>query len=299
MLWAEVAGAPVKPVEGRDGNRVPLLRTGFRPDGPYMVAFVYLHAGAPFAKKGDMQMVLPKMDVPIGLVHWELFLPEQYRADRFGGNMLDAELIGGTGSELPGGSGGVVGGGTYSPAPPAMPIAAAPGQIVGRIVDQSGAPLPGVTVVAAGTGPRQSASTDGNGNFVLSGVPSGPVTVTSQLAGFANVQRSLIFDQRPRRVDVVMQVGAATETDTVTAEAPVLKAPGEHTYKTTADQERAAAARQQAQNEPSANVQNLQRRASGVLPVRIEVPRAGTSHRFVKPLVIDEETVVTFRYKRR
>jgi hypothetical protein len=36
-----------------------------------------------------------------------------------------------------------------------------------------------------------------------------------------------------------------------------------------------------------------------VLPVRIDVPRAGTSHRFLKPLVIDEETVVSFRYKRR
>jgi hypothetical protein len=47
------------------------------------------------------------------------------------------------------------------------------------------------------------------------------------------------------------------------------------------------------------NVQSLQRRASGVLPVRIDVPRAGSSHRFVKPLVIDEETVVSFRYKRR
>jgi hypothetical protein len=46
-------------------------------------------------------------------------------------------------------------------------------------------------------------------------------------------------------------------------------------------------------------VQNLQRRASGVLPVRMEVPRAGTSHRFLKPLVIDEATVVSFRYKRR
>jgi hypothetical protein len=298
MVWAEVAGAPVKPVEGKDGNRVPLLRTGFRPDGPYMVAFVYLHAGAPFAKKGDMRMTLPKMDVPVDLVRWELFLPEQYRADRFGGNVLDADS---TAQEAPEGpAAAVVGGGTYSPAPPAMPIAAAPGQIVGRIVDQSGAPLPGVTVVAAGTGPRQSAFTDGNGNFVLSGVPSGPVTVTSQLAGFANVQRSLVFDQRPRRVDVVMQVGAAAETVTVTAEAPVLKASGEHTYKATVDQDRAAAARQQqAQNEPSANVQNLQRRAAGVLPVRIEVPRAGTSHRFVKPLVIDEETVVTFRYKRR
>ena len=39
--------------------RVPLLRPGFRPDGPYTVSFVYLHAGTAFAKKGDMQMTLP------------------------------------------------------------------------------------------------------------------------------------------------------------------------------------------------------------------------------------------------
>ena len=52
------------------------------------------------------------------------------------------------------------------------------------------------------------------------------------------------------------------------------------------------------QNVPSANVQSLQRRAAGVLPVRIQVPRAGSSHRFVKPLVVDEETVVSFRYRR-
>jgi hypothetical protein len=45
-------------------------------------------------------------------------------------------------------------------------------------------------------------------------------------------------------------------------------------------------------------VQNLQRRAAGVLPVRIEIPRAGSSHRFIKPLVVDEETMVSFRYKR-
>lgn len=295
MLWAEVAGAPVKPVEGKDGNRVPLLRPGFRPDGPYMVAFVYLHAGAPFAKKGDMQMTLPRMDLPIDIVQWELFVPEQYRADRFGGNVLDSDLI----SELTAGSASGTGSGVYSPAPSAPPIAVAAGQIVGRIVDQSGSPLPGVSVVAAaGTGQPQSAVTDANGTYVLSRVPSGPVTVTGQLAGFANIQQSLIFDQRPRQVDLVMPPGGVTETVTVTAEAPVLTTPGERTYKAS-DDERAAAMRQRARNEPSANVQNLQRRASGVLPVRIEVPRAGTSHRFVKPLVIDEETVVTFRYKRR
>jgi hypothetical protein len=50
---------------------------------------------------------------------------------------------------------------------------------------------------------------------------------------------------------------------------------------------------------PSQNVINLQQRAAGVLPVRIDVPKAGTSHKFVKPLVVDEETVVSFSYKRR
>jgi hypothetical protein len=64
-------------------------------------------------------------------------------------------------------------------------------------------------------------------------------------------------------------------------------------------QSSAQAKARQADTTPSVNVQNLQRRAAGVLPVRMEVPRAGTSHRFLKPLVIDEATVVSFRYKRR
>jgi len=36
---------------------------------------------------------------------------------------------------------------------------------------------------------------------------------------------------------------------------------------------------------------------SGVLPVRVDIPRAGNSYRFVRPLVMDEETKVTFAYK--
>jgi hypothetical protein len=48
---------------------------------------------------------------------------------------------------------------------------------------------------------------------------------------------------------------------------------------------------------PSANVFNLQRRVAGVLPIAIDVPRAGTSFRFVRPLVVDEETKVTFTYR--
>jgi hypothetical protein len=50
---------------------------------------------------------------------------------------------------------------------------------------------------------------------------------------------------------------------------------------------------------PSQNVANLQRRVSGVFPVKIDVPRAGRSYKFVRPLVMDEETRVTFQYKAR
>jgi hypothetical protein len=53
------------------------------------------------------------------------------------------------------------------------------------------------------------------------------------------------------------------------------------------------------QNGASTNVVNLQKRVAGVLPVAIDVPRAGTSFSFVRPLVLDEETKVTFSYKSR
>jgi hypothetical protein len=49
----------------------------------------------------------------------------------------------------------------------------------------------------------------------------------------------------------------------------------------------------------SENVLNLQKRVAGVLPVPVDVPRAGTSFSFVRPLVLDEETRVTFRYGSR
>jgi hypothetical protein len=314
MLTVEVAGAPAKPVEGKDGTRVPLLRPGFRSDGPYAVSFVYLHAGSPFDKKGNMQMTLPKMDLPISVVEWELFVPDRYRADRFAGNAFAANLVGpideesdvregrgvtaGGGSALGRGFAGGVAGGTFRD----ELIMASNGQIVGRVVDEGGAPLPGAAITASGSGRTQSAISDQRGVFVISDLPSGPVTVTGQLPGFKSARRSFVFDQRPRQADLTLTVGGAQETVTVTAEAPLINTRSSESSETirmnelkTAQSDSVA----QRADVPSANVQSLQRRAAGVLPIRIEVPRAGTSHRFVKPLVIDEETVVSFRYRRR
>src|SRR4030095_1987369 len=82
-----------KPLLGSDATRVPLLRSGFRPTGSYQVSFVYLHAGTPFAKKGDIEMTLPKMDLPVGIVEWELFAPERYSVRTIGGNVIDVDAL--------------------------------------------------------------------------------------------------------------------------------------------------------------------------------------------------------------
>jgi hypothetical protein len=105
------------------------------------------------------------------------------------------------------------------------------------------------------------------------------------LAGFRTADYAFDFDRTSTRVDFVMTVASVAEAVTVTGESPEVRAKAREVQK--------------APERPSQNVVNLQRRAAGVLPVRIDVPRAGVSHQFVKPLVVDEETVVSLRYKRR
>jgi hypothetical protein len=258
-----------------------------------------------------MRMTLPKMDLPVSVVEWELFVPDRYRADRFVGNAIAANLAGpideaadvresgggsGIGTAMGRGFGGG-GAGTFRD----ETITAPNGHIVGRVVDASGAPLPGATITVSGSGRTLSAISDQRGLFAIADVPSGPVTVTGQLTGFRSARRSFVFDQRPRQADLMLQVGALQETVTVTAETPFIDARSSESGQTIRMNEPrpVQSGPPRRADTPSANVQSLQRRAAGVLPIRIEVPRAGTSHRFVKPLVIDEETVVSFRYRRR
>ena len=155
-------------------------------------------------------------------------------------------------------------------------------------------------MIVEGAGQNQAVITDKNGNYLLSGLPSGPLVVSGQLSGFATLRQTVAFDQRPRRLDMTLRVGDLSETVQVTAEAPVINTSSSEIAQIfrADDAKSVRQAAPRPSNEPSVNVQSLQRRASGVLPVRMEVPRAGTSHRFVKPLVVDEPALVSFRYKR-
>jgi len=294
MVSAEVAGETAKLAQGPDGTRVPLLRPGFRPNGPYTVSFVYVESGQPFAKKGRAELVLPRMDIPVALVEWEMFVPDRYRVRRFEGNamlepapvlIVSGEIKDGRGSGVGGGGGtggaGGTGGGEYRPGP---------GQIVGRVVDASGAVLPGATVTASHKGqPLDQAVTNGAGWFILLNVRAGRVTLTVSMPGFKTTEAAVSIDaKRPGRVDLRLEAGELQETVTVSADAIESE---EFARKSLRDASAQAA--------PSQNVFNLQRRVVGVLPVRIDVPRAGTEYRFVRPLVLDETTSVSFDYRTR
>jgi hypothetical protein len=200
ILSAEVAGEKVKPVEGPDGNRVPLLRAGFRPVDAYTVSFVFMHSGAPFAKKGGSDLSLPKMDVPINLLQWEVFLPEQYRVKDFGGDAIATNLL-----------------------PPSPVYTAA----------ESYYNAAGLAVAA----------------------PASRMETVQVMAESTEIRNSRQIERDARKNAEKQQMAA------------------------------------------SVNVTNLQQRVSGILPVRVDVPRAGNSYNFVRPLVLDEETRVTFTYK--
>ena len=97
----------------------------------------------------------------------------------------------------------------------------------------------------------------------------------------------------PGWISSVLQVGATTESVEVSASAVPMM-----TLSRGLANEAPKEKKEEAQNQAaSANVLNLQKRVAGVLPISIDVPRAGTSFRFVRPLVVDEESKVTFSYK--
>ena len=293
ILSADVGGERVKPVQGPDGSRVPLLRPGFRPTDSYTVSFVFMHSGAPFAKKGGAELSLPSMDIPISLLNWEVFLPEQYKVKDFGGDVIAANLVPPAFREN-----AVV----YAYEMPrdeqASRVVIAPllpGQLGGVLADPSGAVLANarVTVTQPDRGFSMSTITDQQGRWVVSSLPSGRIRIQAEAPGFKTTIRDAIYDpNQPSTYSFALSIGNVSETVEVQAQSLTLNGRNYselEQLKTNAPQQNAA----------SANVMNLQKRVAGVLPVPVDVPRTGTSFSFVRPLVLDEETKVTFSYKSR
>ena len=183
-------------------------------------------------------------------------------------------------------------------------VQAFPGQMGGYVVDPSGAVVANsqVAITNSATGAMATATTDSQGHWVIAGLPSGNYKARAEATGFKANAFDLKYDaEQPSMYNFSLQIGMAAETIEVVAEAPQLQTEmASVSGKTRRDRNLAVHGNVfPGQYGASANVMNLQKRVSGVLPVAIDVPRAGTSFSFVRPLVLDEETKVTFSYKSR
>jgi hypothetical protein len=101
------------------------------------------------------------------------------------------------------------------------------GTITGRVLDQQGAAIPGVTVTAksAATGFTRTEVSDGEGVYRLSAIPVGNYDVTAELQGFKTVAKKSIDVNvgQTQSIDFSMNVGAMTETVNVTGAAPLIE----------------------------------------------------------------------------
>jgi hypothetical protein len=262
------------------------------------------------------------MDVPINVMQWEVFLPEQYKVKDFAGDVIEAGRVpmplleqsnvgygsgGGIGSgdgvgfgptsgTVIGGLARGVGGSFGKNAYRARPHP--PSQMGGSVFDPSGATIAGATVSVTGSenGFAETAVTDQSGQWLVGNMSSGRYKLSISAPGFNTSVANVQYDAgQPSDLGFTLNLGAVRETVTVEAESVSQLPTNGRNFTTMASLQPGVAQ----PNSISANVVNLQRRIAGVLPVAIEVPRSGTSFRFVRPLVLNEETKVTFNYKNK
>ena len=125
-------------------------------------------------------------------------------------------------------------------------------------------------------------------------VQPGPVRVRIDSQGFKSVQHELqISASQPARLGTTLAAGTVSEVVTVTGDS----VQSDITSRRIESLPRQGRGQPLQMLTPSQNVVNLQRRVAGILPVRVDIPRAGKSYRFVRPLVLEEETTITFQYK--
>ncbi len=98
--------------------------------------------------------------------------------------------------------------------------------IVGVVTDSTGAVVQGTTVTVTNkdTNSGRVVQTNQDGNYVVSSLTPGTYTVIVEHQGFKRYLQTVTLNAKDRRpIDVVLEVGSATETVTITDEAPLIQ----------------------------------------------------------------------------
>ncbi|MFZ0590843.1 MAG: carboxypeptidase-like regulatory domain-containing protein, partial [Bryobacteraceae bacterium] len=101
------------------------------------------------------------------------------------------------------------------------------GTITGTVTDQQGAAVPNanITIVEDATGLSYQVQSNANGEYIRPLLKPGTYTITVQGAGFQKAEQKGIIVTAGDRigVNIVLQVGSASQTVEVTAAAPLLQ----------------------------------------------------------------------------
>ncbi|MCU1382858.1 MAG: TonB-dependent receptor [Acidobacteria bacterium] len=101
------------------------------------------------------------------------------------------------------------------------------GTITGRVLDQQGSAVPGVTVTAksAATGFTRTEVSDSEGVYRLSALPVGVYDVTAELQGFKTISKKSVEVNvaQTQSVDFPLQVAQLAETVNVTGATPLIE----------------------------------------------------------------------------
>ncbi len=100
------------------------------------------------------------------------------------------------------------------------------GEITGKVLDEQGGVMPGVTVIVSGPAVmgEQTAVTNEHGAYRFAAVPSGIYKLTFQLGGFASIVRDgvVVAVRSTVTLDATMKLASVAETVNVTGESPVV-----------------------------------------------------------------------------
>jgi hypothetical protein len=101
---------------------------------------------------------------------------------------------------------------------------ASTGNLYGRVMDEQGGVLPGVSVTASGPGAPQTTFSDPKGEFRFLNLSVGSYKVVAALQGFSTVERNNVVVNLGQNTDltVTMKLSSVTATVTVTGEVPLI-----------------------------------------------------------------------------
>jgi hypothetical protein len=263
-LWSsQVNDVPVRPVTREGRVLIPL---GLASPSGASVEVVIVQQRAVAAGSSTLRLALPEVAAPVITHNWRLLLPQRNRYRYLKGELARASE-GATPrmaapQRLAGGLAVVAAGGGSA-------------GISGKVLDQTGAVIPGATLVLVNsdTNRRLSLQSDASGSFAFRSLSSGSYSLTCSSPGFKQWMRRGIGlgSGQTRETGITLEVGGVTEEVVVSGGLPRLS----QASKAQRAQEEDALAAEQAVDFREQVGELKQGLVGGVRPIPVAIPETG------------------------